>query len=293
MNKPLCLHGRLTNIAPGLSVRRILPAIERRAIGPFVFFDEFGPAVLEPNVDSDVGGHPHIGLATVTYLFQGRQVHRDSIGSVQIIEPGAVNWMTAGRGIVHSERAHDSDRGRSRATHGIQLWVALPPALEGCEPDFQHVAASDIPEFKVATGVHVRVLVGSAWNQTSPVRPATATLCLDVKLDGRARFILPPFAPELGVYGVDHGYSLNGEEMTASGMVVLVPGKDAEFRSGPNGARLIVIGGAPLTQPVHMWWNFVSSQREHIARAVDDWAQQKFAPIPGEIDRIAAPPWRG
>ena len=138
------LRGRMTDLAPGLRVRRVLPALERRAVGPFVFFDEFGPATLAPDVDSDVGGHPHIGLAAVTYLFDGRQVHRDSIGRVQLIEPGAVNWMTAGRSIVHSERTDGADRGRSSVAHGFQLWVALPPTLEDCEPAFQHVSAADI-----------------------------------------------------------------------------------------------------------------------------------------------------
>lgn len=292
MSKLRRLRGRMTDLAPGLRVRRVLPAHERRAVGPFVFFDEFGPATLAPDVDSDVGGHPHIGLATVTYLLQGRQVHRDSIGSVQVIEPGAVNWMTAGRGIVHSERVHDADRGRQRSAHGLQLWVALPPALEQCEPSFQHVPAADVPVVEVASGVHARILVGSAWNQTSPVRTASATLYLDVKVDANASFTLPPLAPELAVYSVAHDYSLDGEAVAATEMVVLETGKSTEILAGSDGARLVVIGGMPLEQPVRMWWNFVSTQHEQIARAADDWAQRRFAPIPGESDRVEAPPWR-
>ena len=282
----------MTHIAPGLRVRRMLPAPQRRTVGPFVFFDEFGPATLAPEVDSDVASHPHIGLATVTYLFEGRQMHRDSIGSVQLIEPGAVNWMTAGRGIVHSERAHEADRGRSRATHGLQLWVALPPALEDCEPAFQHVPATDIPAFDAAPGARVRVLVGKAWDRTSPVHTASETLYLDITLAANARFTLPRLAPEQAVYGVGQGHSLDGQAVAASEMVVLASGQGAELSAGPEGARLVVIGGAPLEQPVRMWWNFVSARRERLAQAADDWLQHRFAPIPGETDRIEAPPWR-
>ena len=292
MNETLRIHGRMTDLAPGLRVRRTLPAQERRSVGPFVFFDEFGPATLAPEVDSDVGGHPHIGLATVTYLFEGRQMHRDSIGSVQLIEPGAVNWMTAGRGIVHSERTHEADRGRSRLTHGLQLWVALPPALEDCEPAFQHVAAADIPVVDAAPGVQVRVLVGSAFDRTSPVRTASETVYLDITMAANTHFTLPPLVPELAVYGVGQDYALDGQAVAAAEMVVLAPGQGAQLSAGNKEVRLVVIGGAPLEQPVRMWWNFVSTQRERMARAADDWLQHRFAPIPGETDRIEAPPWR-
>lgn len=290
---PTRLRGRITDLASGLRVRRMLPAMAQRSVGPFVFFDEFGPASLGPEVDSDVGGHPHIGLATVTYLFAGRQVHRDSIGTVQTIEPGAVNWMTAGRGIVHSERSHADDRGRPRTAHGLQLWVALPPALEDCAPAFQHVPAADIPEVAVAPGVAARVLVGHAWAHTSPVRTASETLYLDITLAANASVQLPPAAPEMAVYGIGHDHVLDGQAVPAAEMVVLPPGQGADLRAGAAGARLVVIGGAPLAQPVRMWWNFVSTQTARIARAADDWAHGRFPPIPGETDRIPAPPWRG
>ena len=292
-SSPTRLRGRITDLAPGLRVRRMLPALAQRSVGPFVFFDEFGPARLGPEIDSDVGGHPHIGLATVTYLFVGRQVHRDSIGTVQTIEPGAVNWMTAGRGIVHSERTHADDRGHARDAHGLQLWVALPPALEDCAPAFQHVPAADIPELAVAPGVTARVLVGQAWAHASPVRTATETLYLDITLAAHASVQLPPIAPEMAVYGIDHGHVLDGEALPASEMVVLPARRAAAISAGAAGARLVVIGGEPLVQPVRMWWNFVSTQTARIARAAEDWAQGRFPPIPGETDRIAAPPWRG
>lgn len=295
----LRLQGRLTDLAPGLQVRRLLPAAAHRSVGPFVFFDEFGPATLAPEADSDVAAHPHIGLATVTYLFEGRQMHRDSLGTVQRIEPGAVNWMTAGRGIVHSERAVDADRPLPRRVHGLQLWVALPPALETCAPSFQHVAAAEIPQVTPAPGVLVHVLVGTAWQQTSPVRAASETLYLDVTLAPQATLRLPPLAEERAVYGVQGSYAIDGQPVSAGEMVVLPPAA-CEITAGAEGARWVLIGGAPLEQPVRMWWNFVSTQRERIAAAAHEWAQDgaldgshgRFAAIPGETERVEAPPWR-
>ena len=292
MTELLRLHGHLSDLAAGLRVRRLLPALAQRSVGPFVFFDHFGPVTLAPEVDSDVGGHPHIGLATVTYLFEGRQVHHDSLGTVQTIEPGAVNWMTAGRGIVHSERMHPQDRGQARPAHGLQLWVALPPALQDIEPAFQHVAAADVPHCELAGGVQARVLVGQAWGQTSPVRTASPTLYLDLSLPPHAALSLPALAPELALYSPTTGMLVDGEAVSAGEMVVLPAQQGAELRAGADGARLVVIGGEPLAQPVRMWWNFVASDRQRIADAARRWADGGFAPIPGETDRLAAPPWR-
>lgn len=289
---PLRLSGHFKDLGGGFTVRRLLPALQRRSVGPFVFFDHFGPATVAPASAYDVRPHPHIGLATVTYLIEGAILHRDSLGSLQQIEPGAINWMTAGRGIVHSERTHEADRGRSRLTHGLQLWVALPPALEDCEPAFQHVAAADIPVVGAAPGVQVRVLVGSAFDRTSPVRTASETVYLDITMAANTHFTLPPLVPELAVYGVGQDYALDGQAVAAAEMVVLAPGQGAQLSARNEEVRLVVIGGAPLEQPVRMWWNFISTQRERMARAADDWLQHRFAPIPGETDRIEAPPWR-
>jgi redox-sensitive bicupin YhaK (pirin superfamily) len=292
MNEPLFWTGRLTDLAGGLQVQRLLPSAVRRAVGPFVFFDHFGPVMLAPDIDSDVGGHPHIGLATVTYLFEGRQVHRDSLGTVQLIEPGAVNWMTAGRGIVHSERMHPEDRGRARPAHGLQLWVALPPEQAGCAPAFQHVPAAEVPEIELPGGAQARLLVGQAWGHRSPVRTASPTLYLDLHLPPLAHLHLPVLAPELALYSPHSDITLNGQPVPARAMAACPAEHALELQAGAQGARLVLIGGEPLPQPVRMWWNFVAADRPTLAEAARRWAEGGFDPIPGETERLAAPPWR-
>ncbi len=293
MTELLRLAGRVSDLADGLKVRRVLPAAARRAVGPFVFFDHFGPVTLQPETDSDVGSHPHIGLATVSYLFEGSFLHRDSLGTVQTITPGAINWMTAGRGIVHSERVTDEERGKPRRLHGLQLWVALPPALEACDPAFQHVPATDLPTLLQNDGAHIRVLVGEAFGLRSPVRTASPTLYLDVQLTANSTWVLPPLATEMAIYSPEHSFQINGQAMAAQQMVVLPSDSGATLRAGPQGARLVVIGGAPLEQPVRMWWNFVATDRDRIADAARRWEDGGFTPIPGDTQRVAAPPWRG
>jgi redox-sensitive bicupin YhaK (pirin superfamily) len=276
------LTGRVNDLAGGLKVRRVLPAAARRAVGPFVFFDHFGPVTLPPDLDSDVGAHPHIGLATVSYLFEGSLLHRDSLGTVQTITPGAINWMTAGRGIVHSERVTDEERGQARALHGLQLWVALPPTLEETEPSFQHVAAADLPTLTQRDGVQIRVLVGEALGMRSPVQTASPTLYLDLQLPPHGAWTLPPLAAEMALYSPTHSLHLNDEPLAAQEMAVLPPAASANLRAGAQGARLVVIGGAPLEQPVRMRWNFVSTDMARIANAEQRWADGGFAPIPGD-----------
>jgi redox-sensitive bicupin YhaK (pirin superfamily) len=294
MNETLLqLAGHVTELAAGLRVRRLLPSAARRSVGPFVFFDHFGPVTLPEAADSDVGPHPHIGLATVTYLFEGGFLHRDSLGTVQAIAPGAINWMTAGRGIVHSERTPDEERGRARRLHGLQLWVALPPALEQTEPAFQHVPAADIPHVAPGPGATVRVLVGEAYGDASPVRPASPTLYLDVQLDAGATLALPALAPEMALYAPTDTLSLNGQALPATTMAVPAAGASLRLEAGAQGARFVVIGGAPLERPVRMWWNFVASERERIAEAAARWEAGGFPDIAGERTRVAAPPWRG
>ncbi|WP_088278345.1 pirin family protein [Ideonella sp. A 288] len=287
------LTGKLSDLAGGLQVRRVLPDARRRAVGPFVFFDHIGPVTLPPEVDSDVGPHPHIGLATVTYLFEGGFLHRDSLGTVQTIAPGAINWMTAGRGVVHSERVPDDQRGQARRLHGLQLWVALPPAQETAEPSFQHVAASALPTVALPGGGQVRVLVGEAFGVRSPVRSASPTLYLDVRLPADADWTLPALAAEMAIYAPEHGLVVDGEALPAREMAVLADGRGARLRAGPTGAHVVVVGGAALEQPVRMWWNFVSTDRERIADAARRWQDGGFDAIPGETSRVAAPPWKG
>jgi redox-sensitive bicupin YhaK (pirin superfamily) len=285
--------GRVSELAGALTVRRVLPAVARRAVGPFVFFDHFGPVTLPADMDSDVGAHPHIGLATVTYLFEGSFLHRDSLGTVQAITPGAINWMTAGHGIAHSERVTDAERGQPRRLHGLQLWVALPPALEETEPSFQHVPARDIPVFTDVAGVRVRVLVGAALGHTSPVRTASPTVYLDVQLPPGATWTLPALAPELAAYSPTDSLFIDDQSVSAQEMVLLPAGAGVTVRAGDAGARLVVIGGASLEQPVRMWWNFVATDRTRMAAAAARWEQGGFPAIPDESVRIPAPPWPG
>ena len=289
MTERIRLSGRISHLAGALSVRRLLPAALKRAVGPFVFFDHFGPITLGADVDSDIGAHPHIGLATVSYLFEGSLLHRDSLGTVQLITPGAINWMTAGRGIVHSERTCDAERGQSRRLHGLQLWVALPPEQEEMPPAFQHVSADDIPLYETPDGVKIRILVGKALGMQSPVCSVSETLYLDICLPAGKTWILPSLADEMALYSPEHPLILDGELCPSQQMTVLPFQTGATLQAGEEAVRVIVIGGAPLMQPIDMWWNFVSSDRQRIVQAAKRWEANNFDHIAGETARIPAP----
>ena len=284
------LAPRAHDLGGGFTVRRLLPAVSRRAVGPFVFFDHFGPITATPADDHDVRPHPHIGLATVTYLFEGALMHRDSTGIVQRIEPGAINWMTAGRGIVHSERTPEDLRRVTRRSHGLQLWSALPEADEELEASFAHTPAERIPAL-VRDGATVRVLVGAAFGERSPVAARSPTLYLDIALERGATFAFDPVEAASGhehaIYAVDAALTLNGAAVPAQTMALLEPGRPAVLQADAP-ARLVLIGGAPLG-PRYVWWNFVSSRKERIARAADDWAAERFATVPGDAERIPLP----
>lgn len=281
------IAGHAKDLGGGFMVRRLLPDAQRRAVGPFVFFDHFGPVTVTPGAGHDVRPHPHIGLATVTYLFEGAIQHRDNLGYNQTIAPGAINWMTAGRGIVHSERRPDELRQTTSVNHGIQLWVALPQAHEEDEPSFVHTPASAIPE--VATGgAQVRVLVGSAFGQTSPVQAFANTVYLDVQLDAGAVLELPALAEELALYTVDAGVVVNGEAVPDHRLVVLSPGAASRIEA-TTAARLMVLGGDALDAPRFVWWNFVSSRKERIVQAAQDWEAQRMGQIAGETEFIPLP----
>ena len=277
------------DLGSGFMVRRLLPSPLRQAVGPFVFFDHFGPITAHPGESHDVRPHPHIGLATVTYLFEGAMMHRDSTGVVQRIEPGAVNLMTAGRGIVHSERTPRDLLGVDRRSHGLQLWLAVPAEHEEDLPGFQHVPGAEIPACEVG-GVLVRVLIGRAFELNSPVRTLSPTLCLDLNfaVASGASIKVPDAAEERALYCTDHDVELDGELVPAFTMVVLAPGSEPVL-SAPRGGRIVLIGGSPLG-PRHMVWNFVSSRRDRIAQAQDDWEAQRFARVPGETEFIPLPP---
>ena len=282
------LTGHEKDIGGGFTVRRLLPAAQQRSVGPFIFFDHFGPVTEQPGANHDVRPHPHIGLATVTYLFEGAMMHRDSLGTEQLIEPGAINWMTSGRGIVHSERRPDDLRDKSYVNHGLQLWTALPRAHEEDEPSFSHTASSEIPEVQVGDA-RVRVLVGEAFGATSPVATLSPTLYLDVKLPAGGEVALPPLATEMAIYTVLGDVTLDGQAFPAQAMAVLEPGTATVVRA-QQGAQFVVIGGEPPDAPRHMWWNFVSSRKERIIQASADWEAQRMGQVPNEHEFIPLPP---
>ncbi len=278
------------DLGGGFTVRRLLPQADRRSVGPFVFFDHFGPMAVEPGANHDVRPHPHIGLATLTYLFDGAIMHRDSTGVVQRIEPGAVNLMSAGRGIVHSERAPKDLVGKAYESHGLQLWIGLPEADEASSPTFQHVAAADIPEVKLDAAT-VRVIVGSAFGKTSPVaaHSPTVALLLDFAVASGSGVTLPAeLGAEIALYGIDHPFEIDGEKVDEFTMALVAPGSSPTI-AAPRGGRVVVVGGAPLGHRF-LSWNFVASRKELILAAEDDWLAQRFARIPGETEFIPLPP---
>ncbi|MCJ0762787.1 pirin family protein [Variovorax terrae] len=290
MTIQLQLTGHDKDLGGGFRVRRLLPAAKQRSVGPFLFFDHFGPVTELPQDNHDVRPHPHIGLATVTYLFEGAMMHRDSLGSAQRIEPGAINWMTAGRGIVHSERRPEDLRDKTYVNHGLQLWAALPRAHEEDAPSFTHTPAAAIPE-AVVGDARVRVLIGEAFGRRSPVATFTKTLYLDVQLPAGGVLELPPLAQELAVYPVDGDVTLGGEAVPAHTMAVLASGITARIEAAAP-VRLMVIGGDALDGHRFMWWNFVSSRKERIAQASADWEAQTMGQVPGETEFIPLPPAR-
>ena len=283
------LRARDKDLGGGFTVRRLLPAATRPAVGPFVFFDHFGPVTTHPGDNHDVRPHPHIGLATVTYLFEGAMMHRDTLGSVQRIEPGAINWMTAGRGIVHSERMPPDLRDTSHVVHGLQLWAALPKAFEESAPDFRHTPSDAIPTWS-QSGTEVRVLIGNAFGAQSPVETFAPTLYLDVAISPGAALVLPTDgnAFERAIYSVDHPLVVDGTDVPAFTLAILTPGAAASIRA-PHGARCAIIGGGPLDGPRFIWWNFVSSSKERIEYAKEDWAMQRMGKIAGEHEWIPLP----
>lgn len=267
------------------SVRRVLPATRRRMIGPFVFFDHMGPADFPPGRGIDVRPHPHIGIATITYLFEGEILHRDSLGVVQPIHPGAVNLMTAGRGIVHSERPGE-DFERASRLHGIQSWIALPAEQQEMAPAFDHYAAADLPQWD-ADGVQHRLIMGEFDGHRSPVKTFSPTLYVDLALRAGARRALAVGGGEHALYVAEGAVRVDGETIVAGVMVVLREGVAIELVADAA-ARALLIGGAPIGAR-HMFWNFVSDSRERIEQAKDDWRAGRFDPVPGDDEFIPLP----
>ena len=279
------LQGRPRDLG-GFTVRRVLPIGHRLNVGPFIFFDHMGPLRLPPGQGLDVRPHPHIGLATVTYLFQGRFEHRDSLGTVQTISPGDVNWMTAGAGIVHSERSPQDDRASGAALHGIQSWVALPRELEECAPAFAHHPAASLPR-REQNGVKLCVIAGEAYGLRSPVAVATPTLYVEVQLTAGATLALPEEHAERALYVVAGEVQIEDQRFSEGVLPVFAPGVVSV--QALRDTHLMLLGGATLDAPRKIWWNLVSSRPERIEQAKDDWKAQRFAKVLGETEFIPLP----
>lgn len=289
MTTPQLLTAHEKDLGGGFVVRRLLPAAQRQAVGPFIFFDHFGPVTITPADNHDVRPHPHIGLATLTYLFEGVILHRDNLGYTQRIEPGAINWMTAGSGIVHSERKPEAERNVTYVNHGLQLWLALPEADQEVPASFTHTPAEAIPEVRDGAA-QVRVLVGRALGVESPVATLSPTLYLDVQLPANCSWKLPMLAEEQAVYGVQGNLQIDAQALAPHTMAVL--SETALLTAGPEGARLVVVGGQPLGRRF-IYWNFVSTNKERIEQAGRDWtagdASAGMGQVPGETERIPLP----
>ncbi len=267
------------------SVDRLLPFREQRMVGPFIFADLMGPEDLAPGQGADVPPHPHVGLATVTYLFDGALVHRDSTGAAQLIEPGGVNWMTAGSGVAHSERSPDDARTVATSLAGLQTWVALPDEAEEDAPSFQHAAFDALPVVD-ADGVRVLLLVGTAFGAASPVPGASPLFHADVDLSAGGRLAMPTEHEERAVLVIEGAVDVEGERVPPRHLAVVAPGDAVVLAHGP--ARVVMFGGAPVGRR-YIWWNFVSSTRDRIEVAKVEWAGHRFAEIPGETTRVELP----
>jgi redox-sensitive bicupin YhaK (pirin superfamily) len=267
----------------GFSVRRALPTRKLRAVGPFVFVDLMGPSTFPPNGGIDVRPHPHIGLATVTYLFAGEIMHRDSLGTESAIRPGAVNWMTAGRGIVHSERMTDVAIAEGGELFGLQLWVALPKSDEEVEPSFRHYPAESLPQTE-ADGVKARVVVGDALGLSSPVETRSQILFVVAEMKAGSRLAVPK-VPERGVFVIEGVAHIGDETVEGPALAVLAPDADVSV-TADSPARVAILGGEPLDGPRHMWWNFVSSSRDRIEQAKSDWKEGRFPKVPHDEDEV-------
>jgi redox-sensitive bicupin YhaK (pirin superfamily) len=282
---------RVRDLVDGFKVRRVLPAPRRRMVGPFIFLDQMGPEVLSAGRGLDVAPHPHIGLATVTYLFEGELLHRDSLGTIQMITPGEVNWMTAGSGIAHSERTPQEARDSGSNLFGIQSWVALPQRFEETTPGFAHHGTDELPIVE-GEGKRVRLITGSLFGARSPVETLSEMFYADVTLMEGVRLSIPTEYEERAAYVVEGSVELlnDGGKFDAGQLLVFKPGVEITL-SAPesSGIRLMLLGGEPMDGPRHIWWNFVSSSSERIEQAKEDWKAGRFAPVPEETEFIPLP----
>ncbi|RWA87096.1 pirin family protein [Mesorhizobium sp.] len=268
----------------GFEVRRALPTAKRRLVGPFIFFDRMGPAILRAGHAIDVRPHPHIGLSTVTYLFDGKIRHRDSLGTEMVIAPGDVNLMTAGRGIVHSERTPEELRGAPMSISGLQTWLALPDSQEEIAPVFANTSVIRLPEID-AEGVSGRVVIGEFSGLRSPVATASETLYADLRLAAGASVKIPADAEERAIYTLEGEVSIAGDRFPAERLLVFKPGEEIVV-SSERGAHFMLFGGASLGSKRYIWWNFVSSSKERIEQAKEEWKTGRFDIVPGDEEEF-------
>ena len=285
----LLIQGRAHELGPGFAVRRVLPSVKRRMVGPFIFLDHFGPMVVPPGGDGmAVRPHPHIGLATVTYLFDGGIFHRDSLGYAQAIRPGDVNWMTAGSGIAHSERTEDAMKKSGFRMHGVQTWVALPKTHEETAPSFQHVPVGDLPAWQEAAA-SLRLIVGSYAGRKAPTTHFSPIFYVAAEMPAAAGITVSAEHAERAVYVSEGTVTIGDRQLGVGDLGVLAAGAPAEALAGAEGAKLMLLGGAPMDGPRHIWWNFVSSSKERIEKAKADWKEGRFAKVPGDSEFIPLP----
>lgn len=286
MRRTQAIIGRSHDLGGGFVVRRLLPDAKRRMVGPFVFMDHMGPHDFPAGQGIDVRPHPHIGLSTLTWLFDGALMHRDSLGVVQVIRPGDVNWMTAGRGIVHSERTPDAERAAGHRIEGLQTWLAMPEAEAETAPAFQHVTSSEVPRVELDR-VSVQVVAGESFGRRSPVRTCVGTLYASALFQPGGELTLDDAHEERAIYPLDDGLSIDGEPLAAGQLHVLLDRRPALLRAS-DAARAMLLGGAPVGPRV-VWWNFVAMSRERIEQAKSDWAAQRMGRVPGESGFIPLP----
>ena len=282
----MVILGRARDLG-GFEVRRVLPFAQRRMVGPFIFLDQMGPVDFTPPAGIDVRAHPHIGLATVTYLFEGALLHRDSLGTEQVIRPGDVNWMTAGSGIAHSERTPSDLRPAGARLYGIQSWVALPAAAEERTPGFAHHGKPDLPLVD-GEGLAVRIIAGALYGARAPVETASDLFHADARMEVGARLEIPADWIERAAYLVSGAVTIGDQAFEAGQMMVLKPGAEIVLTATAP-SRLMLLGGEPLDGPRYIWWNFVSSSKERLEIAKADWRAGRFGAVPGEVDPLPLP----
>jgi redox-sensitive bicupin YhaK (pirin superfamily) len=282
----MVILGRARDLG-GFEVRRVLPFAQRRMVGPFIFLDQMGPVDFEAPAGLDVRAHPHIGLSTVTYLFEGEVLHRDSLGTEQVIRPGDVNWMTAGNGIAHSERTPQDLRPAGARLYGIQSWVALPAAVEERTPHFAHHGKAALPVIE-GEGLRVRLIAGSLYGARAPVETASDLFHADAAMAPGARLTIPADWVERAAYLVSGAVTIGDESFEAGQMMVLKPGAEIVL-TATTASRLMLLGGEPLEGPRYIWWNFVSSSKERLEVAKADWKAGRFGAVPGESDPLPLP----